>query len=297
MSPVSALMIAEVMPNPTGQDGAPKPNGEWVELYNNESNNIFLQDYFITNSYGKDKLTATQTLKPKEYVTLYRDGSRLSLNNKKDTIILKHKDRIIDKVIYNNTKEGLSISLTEKGWIGQIPTPNKPNTDRDYKNACDWQVNINLTKEIFDEKAEWAIVTIKNYGERNRITLTRKVKDMEGNMIHMYSNYSFYATRKKTIRNRLRLPKGKAYQIETQIHTHDCNDLDKTNNIRTKLFFINGTKVTNKTLYKAQKDENIINETKNSIIYTSNDKKAQDYAPYILCIVQALVIIGMVWRK
>ena len=50
---VSSLQISELFPNPVGKDNAPMPEGEYVELYNDEHQTVELLGYKLKDKTNK----------------------------------------------------------------------------------------------------------------------------------------------------------------------------------------------------------------------------------------------------
>lgn len=110
------IIINEFLPNPIGKD-----DEEFVELYNKDSEDIDLLGFEIKdNSNRKVIITETNTekgtvIKKNKYLVVY---SSSFLNNKGfEEIKLYDKNKLIDKVSYSNSKEGLSWSYIEDEWV------------------------------------------------------------------------------------------------------------------------------------------------------------------------------------
>jgi len=112
-NPSGDIVINEFMANPAGEDGAKKPRGEWIELYNRGDATITLNDWFLadegwsSNNYNRSrhvlKITSQNTntgkitIAPKEHLVVYVNRGRKSvrgefgLNNGGDRIMLINK--------------------------------------------------------------------------------------------------------------------------------------------------------------------------------------------------------------
>jgi hypothetical protein len=142
---LSDVVINEFLPNPIGADNAPRPGGEWVELYNNSSTkSIPLMGWYLKSASGnKLYLTNTNTtsmsIAPHGFVVVYRDGnSSFSLrNNALGDILSLHDNNgyIRDLHMYSfilgdEVLENKSFARFPDGsatWFDPIPTPNGAN--------------------------------------------------------------------------------------------------------------------------------------------------------------------------
>ncbi len=114
------IVLNEFMANPVGDDGAKKPKGEWIELYNKGNTVVNLDNWFLAdkgwnpldlNNKHTLKITSQNTntsktiIKPQEHLVVYvnrgRKASRgeFSLGNRGDSIFLIKKEEIC--IIYD----------------------------------------------------------------------------------------------------------------------------------------------------------------------------------------------------
>lgn len=108
------LKINEIHPNPTGKD----PGKEWVEIYNTSNYPIPLENWQIHNG-NKTYTFPQKNILPKTHFTYH-----LPLKNSNNTIkIFSEKQN--DQLSYKKSKEGLSLSHTNVGWLW---TENSKNT-------------------------------------------------------------------------------------------------------------------------------------------------------------------------
>lgn len=146
------IVINEFLPNPTGNDDAPMPNGEWVELYNRGSDSVDLTGWYLTdsnptyvlpitatNTVSSDLSTADLWIAPGEFMVVYRNGDGdFSLNNDAagDQVNLyDSSNNLIDQHIYNSglfdiVLENKSFARFPDGadiWFDPIPSPGRPN--------------------------------------------------------------------------------------------------------------------------------------------------------------------------
>lgn len=139
----AAVLITEFLPNPKGDDAAPMPQGEWVELYNNGTGEVTLDGFVLYDSYDTHELYITDTningnmaLQPGEYIAVYRDGdSDFGLNTDGDKVRLYDgypvsNSSLINDISYTSSTEGYSWALIDGSWQQAVPTPgyeNQPN--------------------------------------------------------------------------------------------------------------------------------------------------------------------------
>lgn len=144
-----AVVLNEFLPNPAGVDTALKPNGEWVELYNNSNIPISLANWVIYDSVDTNELyitssntnTGTTTIAAHSWLVVYKDGdSDFNLNNDADSVRLYTgypiaSSTLVDTYTYTEEKpEGFSYARIPDGlgdWVDPVPTPGEPNVQSD----------------------------------------------------------------------------------------------------------------------------------------------------------------------
>lgn len=104
----SEIYISEILPNPIGEDAL----SEWVELYNAGSLDINLGNWKLDdNENGSKPYTISDKIiiKAKSYLIIERIESRLSLDNRQDSVrLLNFEEEIQDEISYEKAKENLS---------------------------------------------------------------------------------------------------------------------------------------------------------------------------------------------
>ncbi len=134
------IVINEFLPNPIGDDTAPMPNGEWVELYNRSDSVTYdLTGWYLTDndlSHRLDIPTGT-VIAPYGFVVVYRNGdSDFELNENVDEVRLYNSgENLIDQHSYDSSLgdvilENKSFARFPDGtdtWFDPIPTPGRPN--------------------------------------------------------------------------------------------------------------------------------------------------------------------------
>ena len=120
------IFITEFLANPFGEDGADKPNGEWIELYNDGEKTIDLKGLYFTDIKKENELIIAQTktmgastlIHPNNYKVIYKDGdSDFSLNNYDfEELSLYVGDAKIAYTNFAGSTEGMSWSLIDDIW-------------------------------------------------------------------------------------------------------------------------------------------------------------------------------------
>ena len=115
------IVLNEFLPNPSGDDSAAAPGGEWVKLYNNSATNIDVAGWELKNA-GGGNLTISGVVPAGGTLTVYRNGdSDFILNDQTETIKLYHGLTLVDSYIYNfatGLSEGKSLRRDLDGTGG-----------------------------------------------------------------------------------------------------------------------------------------------------------------------------------
>lgn len=128
------IIINEILPNPIGNDDASMPEGEFVEIYNDNDEDISLENFYLEDSAGHkimadDSHTYDEIIKKKDYLVIYMNGFSGFLNNDEDEIELFYNNILVDKIKYSNTKEGFSWAKLSNRFVFAHPTPEKNNEE------------------------------------------------------------------------------------------------------------------------------------------------------------------------
>jgi len=180
---IPAIVINEILPNPSGDDDATKPAGEWVELYNRSGADIDIDGWVLYDAIDAHELVVSQSNSDNNnnlsdsgetvvpgggFLVVYRDGGGdFSLNNNGDTVRL-YDDAIgsggtlIDSYTYTGVvPDDKSIARYPDGsdtWYDPIPTPGGPNlleTEGDLEEPDVSEPSAELNdKDVFEEEAE-----------------------------------------------------------------------------------------------------------------------------------------------
>lgn len=122
-----AVMLSEVMPNPTGDD----VEGEWIELYNPGAD-ADLTGWILDDAEGGSNpyvFPEGTTATAGGYLTVPRPSSKLALNNDEDSVRLFAPDgTLVDSADYADAKEGEAFARGAEGWSWTAtPTPGSAN--------------------------------------------------------------------------------------------------------------------------------------------------------------------------
>ena len=157
------IKITEILPDPVGDDNAVLPDGEWIELHNEESSEIDLSGFYIEDEFGRKlyisgtNVQETTKVKEDSYLVVYANGFTGLLNNEGfERVILHNKDDIpLDSLSYGSTKEGVSWSLVDKKWFQTQPTPGIENPKNEDDVDLDSRIDIANIYLGIDDKAKW----------------------------------------------------------------------------------------------------------------------------------------------
>lgn len=119
------MVINEFFPNPIGKDA----DGEFVELFNNNGNEVNLTGWKLKDISGKTFILS-QKIPRGEYLVLNYKTTKISLNNDAETIFLYDSSgNLIDKAGFSGgSVEGKSYSRNVNNqFIFTSPSPGKAN--------------------------------------------------------------------------------------------------------------------------------------------------------------------------
>jgi len=123
------IIISEFLPNPVGSDDT-----EFIELKNIGDADIDLNGWKLGDDSSRiftiksDDFTST-TIKAGNFFVIYKEISKISLNNTNDSANLyQPDDNLLDKVEYTDCQENQSYNLIDGEWIwSDAITPGKEN--------------------------------------------------------------------------------------------------------------------------------------------------------------------------
>ena len=200
----SVVKISEFLPDPDGEDDASMPNGEWVELYNSENQDLDLLGFSFYDNSGSDAdvvITNTTTsgdsmIKSKNYLVVYMNGVSGFLNNDglEKIKLYDLNNKLIDEVTYEGSDVGVSWSLSENKW--QKTTPSSGSGNMDNKTSLKSELRIEDIFDLGDGKAEWGDIIRAEFfvykGNTEKYTVWIWAEDSEGNRVTKKSKFSVY---------------------------------------------------------------------------------------------------------
>lgn len=119
------VYINEWLPNPVGAD----EDGEWVELWNNGANPVYLKGWFLKTASDKKFIFKDRKIEVNNYLTLKRSEIKLALQNQNGSLYLYDAaGQLIDSAGFlGSAPEGKSVSRFGKDFIFTNPTPGGAN--------------------------------------------------------------------------------------------------------------------------------------------------------------------------
>lgn len=203
----SNIIINEFFPNPAGDDNAPMPGGEFIELYNKGNNNtdlagLYLQDSANHKLYIVDTTTIDGTLiETRGYLAVYMNEFSGFLNNDgfEEIKLYDPYRNLIDKVNYANSKESLSWSLVDNIWQYRLPSPNKINLKKEVKTKSSFK--IEGLEDVSNNESEFGdIIKVKFHvykGNTTKRSIKLYIKNDEhritkitkANLANKYTDY------------------------------------------------------------------------------------------------------------
>ncbi|MEA2036633.1 MAG: lamin tail domain-containing protein [Nanoarchaeota archaeon] len=270
------LFINEVMANT--QDDT---YNEWVELYNNGSEEINVSNFIIGDESGNDTLEgglydglgaiipaggyalitdeATRAYNNFDVsdstIRLYVDDSSIGngLKNSGETLYLyDYNGNLIHFVIYNETEKGKSFALSNGSWYEANCTPGYNNNGSiiyvEETIGCDWGIEIILNRTIFESRDdfEWQMRALKNYGNATLITGRATIEGLFGNVVKTYKPWTNSSSTYKKTSSKYSpsLEEGKSYIITSYLDV-ECDDYILSNNVDQKTITIKGSNLEN----------------------------------------------------
>jgi len=256
------IIITEIMADPIADETL----NEWIEIYNNSTEEIDIQDWQIGDEKDTDTLEGGlydkkgTIIPPEGYAIITDDSTRVynnfnvsndviklytddgsignGLKNSGETIWLYNEEgKTIDNITYEETVEGQSYSLFNDTWQNTEPSPGHRQTP---KTGCDWKVEI-ISNQSFIEEPEFKIIVRKIYGEKNNLTLNREVLDISGETIKEYKELDIEnALNQRTYSYSPNLKPDRAYTIHAKINS-SC-DINQNNDFIEKSIFVQSIK-------------------------------------------------------
>ena len=122
----SNIRINEILPNPSGDEGV----GEYIEIYNNSSEVVSLQNWWIEDLSGHAFKIGNLTIEPYGFLVFYRSETGITLNNDSETLSLYHPDGVLCSAVgfSESAPEDYSFNYENGGWFWSTSlTPDSAN--------------------------------------------------------------------------------------------------------------------------------------------------------------------------
>lgn len=191
------LRINEFLPNPDGSDDV-----EWVELFNNSSSTLNLFGFALDDSEGGSKpyyFNASATVPAFGFLTIYKEESKLSLNNSIDNVrLLDPYGELFDDVLYSKAESGKSYNYDpmEEEWYWTISvTPDFENAAQDFQIASISTEQPRVQKEIFVNQ----LIGIKNLDKGQAVRINGVVIASLGEISSKTAHLASYDAENQTI--------------------------------------------------------------------------------------------------
>ncbi len=316
------LTITEFLPDPLGNDTAPMPKGEWIELYNYGTKILDLTGLKIKDKTNHILIISNTTtynlqLQPDTYTLIYTNGKSGFLNNEglEEIKLYTPNDILIEKITYSDSKEGESWSKINNTWILTKPSPNKPNPTNPEEGK---------ESKITIEKVYLGKDKSAKFGETIRIKLTIYKGDTTKESIKAYlekdnkkiSKTTTFNIHKKYLEQTITIPiqiypnckqeykPGTYNLVVSGLDTRDNTEIE-IKDITKNLCEIKKESCTEENLvtYIDQSGfETIINSNNLSdqIIYESTSKKTTKSGIYFFSLILVLLITHFIlekWKK
>ncbi|MBS3150260.1 lamin tail domain-containing protein [Candidatus Woesearchaeota archaeon] len=322
----SALQITEFLPDPSGNDNDPMPNGEWVELYNSGGEPLDVLGLILNDDYGNgieiseiNVLGGNTVIQPEDYLVIYsNEDGRLTLNNEGlEKLKLYYGEIRLDQVSYSSSKEGLSWSKNDNNWILAYPTPDEENNQE----TPDHSSNLEIEKIYFGSD------DISVFGDQVRVRVNIYKGDTAKYNVDLYIKNNEYQVSKRSEINVYDPFKNYTLIVPVQIEPN-CNKkyddgiytvyLQGLDEIATKEIEIEGLdedlcqviteKVnimqeiessSNEPSFYSTESQQIIEDNRitGEVIYESSDVKARNLGIYFFSGVMLLIVIFLIIKK
>ena len=180
----STITINEILPNPHGNDSAPMPLGEWIEVSNSGNEDLdlkwaYLKDLEEHSIFVTDTTTVDGTILPKKgYLVIYANGFSGFLNNGQEELKLYSKEgALIDSLTYANSDEGSSWAKVNGNWQQTMPTPGKENSD--YGSVKNSKFTIDGIQDLGSDH-------VAEFGQTIRVDVTGYKGDETKSVLRMF---------------------------------------------------------------------------------------------------------------
>ncbi|MBL7058499.1 lamin tail domain-containing protein [Patescibacteria group bacterium] len=158
------IIITEIMPNPDGSD-----EEEWVEIYNNSSSDININNWVIDDKEGGSKpyeFKQDIIVKTKDYLILDKEDIKVALNNSFDQVrLFDNNNQLMDFVEYSKALTGQAYALIGNDWYWtSVGTPGQTNKlEVNILEAPTYEDYGFNESDIFDLYVEVALGEVNNF--------------------------------------------------------------------------------------------------------------------------------------
>jgi len=311
------IKISEFLPNPEGDDNAPMPDGEWIELFNYgtipiDLTSVILKDNANHKIIISSTTTYNQTIQSNNYLVVYTNGFSGFLNNEdlEKVKLYDPNNNLIEEMSYTDSIEGNSWSKIDNYWKMTKPSPNKENYKEDQEkdstieiatiylgndNQARFGDNLRVKVDVY--KGDETKNVIEAYIERNDKKVSKITKF---NIEKKYSENTLTIPIQIIPNCNLKEPEGNYKLIVNGLGTNDKEDIKIegiTKDLCEEIKIIKEQSTSEKI-----GSENIINEPQsqiisNPIIYESTSEKANKQAIYFFSIALILTLIQSLRKK
>lgn len=178
------VTITELYPSPES------PDKEWIEVFNNDTQEINLSNYFLeektTNGTSSYRRTLEdKVLKPKEYYVLYEDSFNLSLNNSGDSIyLLDLYGNLVDTFTYSQVNSSQSVGKKLINNLFSVET---------YKTTSPTPFNENKFIELTTETPSlYSVEEALKLSGGTKVYLNLEVLNSYGKNLFTRNNQAYY---------------------------------------------------------------------------------------------------------
>jgi len=158
------VMFNEILPSPEGSD----VENEWVEIFNQNSFEVDLSDWQISDTIGNTyvySIPKNTKIEPFGFLVFKRPETKITLNNDSDSLnLINPNGQTIDTVAYKKALTGKSYNLKGGEWVWSVVlTPEKANITTNPQ-------RINLKENIASQK-----ISIDPQGNDSDINLKQEI--------------------------------------------------------------------------------------------------------------------------
>ena len=311
------LVITEFLPNPEGDDRAPMPEGEWVEVYNDGKDTVDLRG-FVLEDNGNHSIVLSDVnfrssplVEPGNYLTIYLNGKLLLNNNGFEKVRISFGGELLDEVSYDDSREAVSWAKhPDNYFVLAKPTEGKENSSPEE--GLETNISIETVHLGRDGKA--------SFGEQIRVRLRIVKGDTSKNQVKMYvkgvtkqTTFSLYTKLQEyVVTVPLQLPAnckknyldgvydlvvdGFGVKIVELINVSGNNEqfcikIKENVTLKQKSVSLKSIKGEESKVISSV----FVNQT-GELVYESNDVKTKRYALYFFCLVMIFIVGAYVFH-